>query len=189
MLTTDEPLLHTFLARGVPVTIERQFFVIGGAVLAVASGMHNAVAENTDTLDRRAIAFLDEHRHSWRDWNVRYADGKALHELVLKNGFKRVLEVGTSTGHSAIWLAWAVAKTGGRVTTLEIHEGRHREALANFKLAGVDAYIDARLGNAHELVKTLPGPWDLVFQDADKSWYLNYWNDLKRQLPPWLLYG
>ena len=58
--------------------------------------------------------------------------------------------------------------------TLEIDESRHREALKNFKEAGVDHIIDARLGNAHNLVPELQGPFDFVFSDADKGWYRNY---------------
>jgi len=157
----------------------------GGAVATLPRDAM-AQAQAPVDLDSRVKAFLDQRRNTWSQgvnyWNVRYEDGQALHDLVLKNGFKRLLEVGTSTGHSAIWLGWAAAKTGGRLTTIEIDPTRHAEALRNFKLAGVDAYIDARLANAHDLVKQLPGPWDLVFQDADKNWYLNYWNDLKGKI-------
>jgi len=155
----------------------------GGAAPMLA---RDAKAQVPANLDARVKAFLDQRRNTWSQginyWNVRYEDGQALHDLVLKNGFKRLLEVGTSTGHSAIWLGWAAAKTGGRLTTIEIDKARHEEALRNFKLAGVDAYIDARLADAHDLVKQLPGPWDFVFQDADKDWYLNYWNDLKGKI-------
>jgi predicted O-methyltransferase YrrM len=107
-----------------------------------------------------------------------------LHEFVVKRGVRRLLEVGTSTGHSAIWLAWAAAKTGGRLVTIEIDRERHAEALRNFKAAGVDAFIDARLADAHTLVRELPGPWDFVFQDADKEWYAQYWRDLKDKIAP-----
>jgi caffeoyl-CoA O-methyltransferase len=86
----------------------------------------------------------------------------------------RALEIGTSTGHSSIWIAWALSKTGGRLITVEIDERRHRQALANFEAAGVLPYIDARLGNAHEIVPALDGPFDFVFSDADKDWYPNY---------------
>ena len=48
------------------------------------------------------------------------------------------------------------------------------KALANFKEAGLTAYIDARLGDAHQIVPALPGPFDFVFSDADKDWYKNY---------------
>jgi len=59
-------------------------------------------------------------------------------------------------------------------TTVELDPGRHRTAIANFKEAGLAPYIDARLGNAHEIVPALPGPFDFVFSDADKEWYKNY---------------
>jgi predicted O-methyltransferase YrrM len=87
---------------------------------------------------------------------------------------RRALEIGTSTGHSGVWIGWALAKTGGMLTTVEIDPGRHRMAVANFKEAGLAPYIDARLGDAHRIVPALPGPYDFVFSDADKDWYKNY---------------
>ena len=73
-----------------------------------------------------------------------------------------------------MWIAWALAKTGGRLVTVEIDSQRHRTAFANFKEAGLATYIEARLGDAHEIVPSLPGPFDFVFSDADKDWYKNY---------------
>jgi caffeoyl-CoA O-methyltransferase len=126
------------------------------------------------SLDEKVRDFLDRHKYSWRDMNVPEADGRILHDLVIKNNYMRALEIGTSTGHSAIWIAWALSKTGGRLITIEIDEGRYREALANFKEAGLSEYIDARLADAHRLVEELEGPFDFVFIDADKDWYVNY---------------
>lgn len=111
---------------------------------------------------------------TWIDLNVPPADGKVLYDLVLERKYTRALEIGTSTGHSGVWIAWALAKTGGRLTTIEIDRGRHETALANFKAAGLSEYIDARLGDAHEIVPSLAGPYDFVFSDADKDWYKNY---------------
>jgi caffeoyl-CoA O-methyltransferase len=154
--------------------------VIGTAALPAAG------SAATPELDRRVQAFLDAKRPEWSRginyWNIRYEDGRRLHEIVVARGFKRLLEVGTSTGHSAIWLAWAAAKTGGRLVTIEIDRERHAEALRNFRAAGVDTFIDARLADAHALVRELPGPWELVFQDADKEWYAQYWRDLKDKM-------
>src|SRR5215510_13319918 len=84
-----------------------------------------------DDLDARVRAFLDRSRGDWHDLNVPYEDGKFLHDLVVRKGFKRGLEIGTSTGHSGIWIAWAMARTGGKLTTIEIDEGRYRTALRN----------------------------------------------------------
>ena len=133
-------------------------------------------------LDAKAEKFLNETRGSWYDSNVPYEDGKVLYDLIIKNNYKRALEIGTSTGHSAIWMAWALSKTGGKLITIEIDEGRHKRALKNFKKAGVEDFIDARLADAHQLVKQLKGPIDFVFSDADKEWYTQYFKDVDPKL-------
>jgi predicted O-methyltransferase YrrM len=142
-----------------------------------------ARAEDT-ALDQKVRGFLESRRGSWRDLNVPWQDGQLLHDLVLKHRYTRALEIGTSTGHSAIWIAWALAKTGGKLVTLEIDPARHAAALKNFEEAGVAPFIDARLGDAHELVKALPGPFDFVFSDADKDWYTQYFKDVEPKLVP-----
>jgi predicted O-methyltransferase YrrM len=149
------------------------------AVLAFASA-HDALAD--DALDRKVRTFLEKKRGQWRDLNVPWEDGQILHDLVEKHRFRHGLEIGTSTGHSTVWIAWALSKTGGKLTTIEIDPDRHAEALRNFEEAGVAHLVDARLGDAHELVKQLPGPFDFVFSDADKDWYLQYFKDLEPKL-------
>jgi caffeoyl-CoA O-methyltransferase len=135
-------------------------------------------------LDGRVSRFLAEARDTWTDLNVPYEDGQILFDLVLKGRFRNILEIGTSTGHSTIWLAWAASKTGGRVTTIEIDKARHETALDNFRKAGVLPYIDARLADAHELVPRFKGQFDFVFCDADKEWYLTYFLDIKPKMAP-----
>jgi caffeoyl-CoA O-methyltransferase len=152
------------------------------ATMGTLAAAGTARQEPPADLDARVRAFLDARRGSWHDLNVPYADGETLHRLALGIKARRILEIGTSTGLSTVWLAWAAAKTGGKVTTLEIDEGRHRRARENLEQAGVAAYVDARLGDAHELVKSLPGPFDFVFSDADKGWYLQYFLDLDPKL-------
>lgn len=125
-------------------------------------------------VDTRVRAVLDARRGTWRDMNVPEVDGRTLHDLILTHKYTRALEIGTSTGHSGLWIAWALSKTGGKLITIEIDERRHRIAKANFEQAGLTPYVDARLGDAHELVPKLEGPFDFVFSDADKEWYLNY---------------
>lgn len=165
--------------------IVRVAAVVFTAFLSVGSTVALPIMQaGSSDLDRRVRDFLDRNRSNWRDLNVPETDGRTLHDLVLKHKYKRALEIGTSTGHSAIWIAWALSKTGGRLITIDIDERRHRIALANFKEAGLAAYIDARLGDAHDLVPKLEGPFDFVFSDADKDWYTNYfvavWPRLER---------
>jgi predicted O-methyltransferase YrrM len=154
------------------------------AAEARAQALRAPATRTTAELDRKVQAFLDAERDKWDYLNVPYQDGRILHDLVLKGGYKAILEIGTSTGHSTVWLAWAAAKTGGRVVTIEVDRGRHERALANLRRAGVAEYVDARLADAHDLVKRLPGPWDFVFQDADKEWYLQYFRDLEGKMAP-----
>jgi predicted O-methyltransferase YrrM len=154
---------------------------VAAALFVVATA--RAAADDAAT-DARVRAFLEKSRGSWRDWNVPEEDGRILHDLVLKRRFRSALEIGTSTGHSSIWIAWALSKTNGRLTTIEIDPGRHAAAVRNFKEAGVDGLVDARLADAHALVKQLPGPFDFVFSDADKDWYLQYFKDLEPKIAP-----
>jgi len=125
-------------------------------------------------VDARVRQFLENRRRTWYDMNVPEADAREMYDIIVANNYKKALEIGTSTGHSGIWIAWALSQTGGKLITIDIDRGRHEQAMANFKAAGVDAYIDARLGDAHAIVPALNGPFDFVFSDADKEWYINY---------------
>jgi caffeoyl-CoA O-methyltransferase len=157
---------------------------LGLGIFLIAAAEPPAPAKNQSALDERVEKFLAKMKNRWHDLNVPEEDGKILYDLVVKNGYKKALEVGTSTGHSAIWIAWALAKTGGKLITVEIDESVHRKALANFREAGLNEYIDARLADAHELVQELPGPFDFVFIDADKEYYPNYARVLAPKIAP-----
>ena len=137
---------------------------------------------NNPELDKQVQAFLDENQRTWRDMNVPAVDGQILHDIIVENGYTQALEIGTSTGHSGIWIAWALSKTGGKLITIEIDEDRYSEALENFEEAGLSEYVDARLADAHELVPKLEGPFDFVFSDADKDWYTNYFKAVDPKL-------
>ncbi len=139
-------------------------------------------SSNDSELDDRVKDFLDSRRSDWYDMNVPASDGKLLYDIIIKNGYTNALEIGTSTGHSSIWIAWALSKTGGKLITIEIDESRHQEAVSNIKEAGLSEYVNARLADAHELVKELDGPFDFVFSDADKGWYINYFKDVDPKL-------
>jgi len=146
-------------------------------------GIIKAQSSKEDTaLDAKVKKFLSAHTGQWHDLNIPTADGQTLYDLIIKGDYKSALEIGTSTGHSGIYIAWALSKTGGKLTTIDIDEARHNTALENFKQAGLSEYIDARLADAHSLVKELKGPFDFVFSDADKDWYKNYFTDVDPKL-------
>lgn len=150
-------------------------------ILVISSFSCFSQSHNQAELDKQVEAFFQKHG-GWYNMNVPTDDGKLLYDLILENNYQAALEIGTSTGHSTIWMAWALSKTGGRLITIEIDNTRYQKALSNFKEAGVAHLIDARLANAHELVPTLKGPFDFVFSDADKGWYQNYFESLDSNL-------
>ena len=159
-------------------------FALPAVLLTFALLVSALPAPQKEGLDRDALVrrFLEEHRDQWRDENVTAADGAFLRDLVIRHKYTRALEIGTSTGHSGIWIAWAMSRTGGKLVTIEIDGARYEKALANFRAAGLEGFVDARLGDAHELVPLLEGPFDFVFVDADKDWYQNYFKMLLPKL-------
>lgn len=165
----------------------KTLFSIKSALLCLFSfGLAiGCVAQDTPTqseLDKRVEKFLSEKRQAWQDLNVPYEDGQVLHDLIVKNKYQSALEIGTSTGHSTVWIAWALSKTGGKLITIEIDENRQREAIENLKALGLADVVDFRLGDAHQLVREQEGPFDFVFSDADKDWYVQYFKDIDPKL-------
>jgi len=133
-----------------------------------------------DDAERRILATLEAMRQGSRFANVSTSDGRLLRLLAEATGAKRVVEIGTSTGESAVWLALALRTTGGHLFTHEIDPGRARIAAENFKKAGVDDLVTIVPGDAHETVKKYKQPIDVLFLDADKQGYIDY---LEKLLP------
>ena len=106
--------------------------------------------------------------------NITRDTGRLLWILVCATRATRILEVGTSDAFSTIWLADAARTTGGRVTTLEVNPDKIALARANLASAGLADVVEIVEGPAAETLATLPGPFDLVFLDADRPSYLTY---------------
>ncbi len=152
-----------------------KFLILSMVVVTImAFSAFSMYSYKSQELDKKVKSFLESYQYQWRDMNVPKVDGQILYNLIIENGYTRALEIGTSTGHSGTWIAWALSRTGGKLITIEIDERRYARALSNFKEAGLSEYIDAWLADAHDLVPKLEGPFDFVFIDADKEWYTNY---------------
>lgn len=96
-------------------------------------------------------------------------------EMVLRAGrMQRVLEIGTSSGYSTLWLADAVQAAGGHVTTLELSPERAAAAGEHFRRAELSELITQHVGDAKQLLAGLPGPYDFIFIDAEKDDYEAY---------------
>jgi len=131
-----------------------------------------------DEAEKRALATLEEMAKGTWYLNVTTREGRVLRQLTEAIGAKRVVEIGTSSGYSTIWLALGARASGGKVFTHEIDPEKVKLARANFQKAGLADVITIIEGDAHETVQQHKDPIDLVFLDADKKGYLDYLNKL-----------
>ncbi len=104
-----------------------------------------------------------------------HLQGKVLELLVKMHNPKVILEIGTYTGYSGICMARGLSKEG-RLITLDINDEIAPMVKGFFEKSGLAAQIDYRLGNALDIIPTLSGNFDMVFIDADKANYINYYN-------------
>ena len=137
-------------------------------------------------MESTLLAFLDElwragdendareTERPRRMLNITPDTGRLLWILARAARATRILEVGTSNAYSTIWLADAARATGGRVVTLERDPDKVRLARDNLGRAGVAAWVEVREGSAADTLAALPGPFDLVFLDADRAGYRTY---------------
>uniref|UniRef100_A0A060TGV4 ARAD1D26246p n=1 Tax=Blastobotrys adeninivorans TaxID=409370 RepID=A0A060TGV4_BLAAD len=107
------------------------------------------------------------------------AEAKLLYLYALSIGAKRILEVGTLGGYSAVWLAKALPE-GGKVVTLEYEPLHAKVAKANIERAGFSDKVEVIVGNAHDTLRSSQvqsqAPFDMVFIDAEKSGYPDYFD-------------
>lgn len=112
-----------------------------------------------------------------------HVEGRLLETLAFVTGARRILEIGTFTGYSALSLA-AGMPSDGRLVTCEVSREHAEIAQAQFDASPLGERIELRLGPALETVRSEPGPWDLVFIDADKTGYPGYVNAVLPKLAP-----
>ena len=153
---------------------ERPGFRFGGATEFDSPPLASNDAE------QQALAVLAEMSKGQWYLNVTTREGRVLRQLTETVGAKRVVEIGTSSGYSTIWLALGVRATGGEIFTHEIDPQKVKMARANFKKAGVDDLVTIIEGDAHETIRQHKDPIDIVFLDAEKTGYIDY---LEKLLP------
>lgn len=110
---------------------------------------------------------------------VSAAQGKMLHLLALSIGARRVLEVGTLGGYSAIWMARALPDTG-ELVSLEIDPRNAEVASDNIRRAGLNDRVNILVGPAISRLPSLDGPFDFTFIDADKQSNADYFDHAVR---------
>src|ERR1700736_3803717 len=109
-----------------------------------------------------------ESERSRKLLNVEPDTAEIISILARSSRARRILEIGTSNGYSTIWLAASVAREGGHVVSIDRSHEKHRMAHDNLLAAGLLQLVDLRLGDATKVIKTLTGPFDLVFFDGDR---------------------
>jgi len=120
-----------------------------------------------EALGPKAYASRDEMLLS-----VGRSTGQLLNLLAHEAKARSILELGTSYGYSAVWLAEAARANGGKVVTLELAENKSRYAREKLASVGLDSYVDFRVGDALQLLDTLSGPFDFVLVDLWKDLYI-----------------
>jgi predicted O-methyltransferase YrrM len=146
-----------------------------GALLARIDGyIENLFAPQDEALE---AAVRESQRAGLPQIHVSPNEGKLLQLLAELAGARRILEIGTLGGYSAINLARGMAEDG-RLISLEIDERHAEVARQNVERAGLAERVEIRVGDARELLARIAeseeGPFDLVFIDADKGGYPDY---------------
>ncbi|MDS7926098.1 O-methyltransferase [Acinetobacter sp. V115_6] len=139
------------------------------------------VADLYDTFKRHDAQQADR---LLRYRNIEAESAKLLSQFIRMQQAKSILEIGTSTGYSTLWLAEAAQATHGKVTTLEIDANRSNEAKRHAAELALDELVDFWVGDAADYLKEAQETFDFILLDAERPAYENYWPDLKRLMKP-----
>src|SRR5690349_24175068 len=144
--------------------------------------MNKAVEQILQEFEKRSEREWDEiSRMETAEWqsqldrfllSVGPATGQFMSLLIKEAKAKSVLEVGSSFGYSTVWLAEAVRESGGVVTSLEIHPEKQNHARASIERAGLDGFVDSKLGDARESLRALTRTFDFVLLDLWSDLYI-----------------
>ena len=130
--------------------------------------------QNTDLMEQYQPILRRLEKTAKQYTNIAPENGQFLAILIRAIQAQNVLEIGTSNGYSAIWLAAALKETGGRLITLEFDPARAVEAKAHLQEVGLDSIVEIRVGNALDEIPKCNATFDLVFLDAEKHEYRRY---------------
>ncbi len=130
---------------------------------------------------QKLLRALEKTRHTF--WNITPETGLFLNILIKDRKYKTILEIGTSNGYSAIWIANALKETNGHLYTIESNlKKRFPLAQANIEKSGLKKLITQILGHAPEAIPKTPKKFDMIFFDATKHEHLSYFDILKNRI-------
>lgn len=116
----------------------------------------------------------------WR--NLEPQSALLISMLIRGQQTKALLEIGTSNGYSTLWFADALKSTGGHLTTIEIEPQRTQLAQASLEKFDFQAHTTCLTIDAQAFLQRAEAKYDLIFLDAERTFYKNYWPDLRRLL-------
>jgi predicted O-methyltransferase YrrM len=121
--------------------------------------------------------------HAEQMLNITPDTGLFLSLIIQAIRAKNVLEIGTSSGYSTIWIADALSREGGKVTTIEVSKKKFEMARDNFGKSGLSRYIDSHLADVRTFLNNVADESvDLLFLDAERLQYTSYWSNIDRVL-------
>lgn len=156
------------------------------AILAIGiSGACMLTAQRWNSLDNDPLPKDDAEKRILevssevpRRMNVPMEDGRMIRTLTESINAQHAVEIGTSTGYSGLWFAMGLRSTGGKLTTFEIEPDVADTARGIFEKAGVSDIVTVVVGDAHKTIEQLEAPIDIVFLDAEKPGYRDYFEAL-----------
>jgi predicted O-methyltransferase YrrM len=139
-------------------------------------------------IDPEIAAVIDEidgYRKTKDDaWQIPRVEGELLHHIVLATNARLVVEIGTSYGFSGLFWGAALKRIGGRLHTIDVSQKKFDASREAFARAGLTGVITNHLGDAHDVLKSIPAPIDIAFIDADKPACRAYFEMLWRKIRP-----
>ncbi|MFH0748994.1 MAG: O-methyltransferase [Candidatus Bathyarchaeota archaeon] len=133
--------------------------------------------------DRTEKVLKSLEKKAWNSYLpiLGFEKGRILTDFIHRTQPKRILEVGTLVGYSAILMAKEL-EANSEIISVEIHETEAEIAKENIRKAGVKPSIHVLVGDALEIIPQLQGPFDMVFLDADKNEYFEYLKNVEGKL-------
>lgn len=136
-----------------------------------------ALYDNDQAYDAKQTDRLNRHRH------LEPKSAKFLASLVMLQKPKTVLEIGTSTGFSTLWLAYGLRHYSSvNFISLDINEVRSHTARKHLRAVGLSTLVDVRVQDASEFLNQNSKTFDLIFLDAERQFYCDYLGNLHNSL-------
>lgn len=134
-----------------------------------------------DSKLKRLLSQIEKNRHKY--WNISPETGHFLNLLIKDRNYKKILEIGTSSGYSGLFIAEALSQTKGHLYTIESH-AKERFSLAekHFKASGLSPYITQIKGHAPEIIPKAPKTLDMAFFDATKYENIDYFLTIAKRI-------